>query len=112
MQGSMAEFEKITCAEDYFEFFNIKYDEEILRTSRYLIMRLFGNLVKEFTAIDDEQRLSFYRFTFLQAYGDFVNGTNPSAEEIWNLYENGGGCSCGTSTCSTTKGCSTKAENI
>ena len=110
MQNKIVEFEKITCAEGYFEFFDIEYDEEILRTSRYLIMRLFGNLIKESTAMDNNKRLSFYRFAFLRAYGDFVNGSNPSATEIWNLYENGAGCSCSTSTCSTTKGCSTTPQ--
>lgn len=113
MQGSMAEFEEITSAEGYFKFFNIEYDKEILNANRYLIIRLFGNLIKDFTVMDENQRLSSYRFAFLRAYGDFVKGSNPSASEIWNLEENGGGCSCGTSTCSTDKDCNTKkAEDI
>ncbi|MEY4505102.1 MAG: hypothetical protein RL154_1399 [Pseudomonadota bacterium] len=102
---TLSEFEKITSAEDFFDFFDIEYDEYILRTKKYLIIKLFANLIKDASEFDEDKKLSFYRFALLRAYGDFVNGVNPSVADIWSIYE-GGGCSCTTSTCATTSNCS------
>jgi nitrogenase-stabilizing/protective protein len=105
---SVKDFEKITDANQYFEFFDIEYDERLLNAKRFHILKLFGNLIKNAPDIDDEQKVAFYRFCLLRVYGDFVNGIHPSAADVFNMYEKTGGClSCSTSTCETTGACST-----
>lgn len=102
------DFEKITDAEGFFEFFDIPYDERLLNSKRFHIMKLFGNLIKDATNLEDDKKLAFYRFALLKVYGDFVSGANPSAAEVFNMFEKTGGClSCTTSTCSTTSTCGT-----
>ena len=39
------EFYKLTDAEDYFEFFNLEYDEKVLRVKRFHILKKFGELI-------------------------------------------------------------------
>lgn len=95
--NSVQDFEKIKSAEEFFEFFDIEYDEDILKTKRYLILKLFSDLAANASMFDEEKRLEFYRFSLLKIYGDFVNGFIPTAAEVWGEAINhtcGGGGSC------------------
>lgn len=103
---NVKEFEKITDAEDFFNFFGIAFDERLLNVKRFHIMKLFGNLIKDAADFDEDKKLAFYRFSLLKVYGDFANGANPSAADVFNMFEKTGGClSCTTTTCATTLTC-------
>ncbi|MEY4504898.1 MAG: nitrogenase [Fe-Mo] cofactor synthase, NifEN complex, NifE protein [Pseudomonadota bacterium] len=72
---SVKDFERLTDVEDFFDFFDIDYDEQILRLKRYHIIKVFGNLIKNTLEIDESQRLAFYKFVLLKVYDSFVNNT-------------------------------------
>ena len=109
----LSEFYQIRDAEDFFEFFSLEYDEAVIIAKRALIMKSYGDRIKNARSmeIDDEKRLEYYRFSLIAVYKMFEEGDGPSAAEVWDLPEGGGsGCiSCKTvSTCKTQKtGCST-----
>lgn len=106
----LKEFTAITDAEEYFEFFGLEYDESVVNVKRFHIMRKFGELIAKANEqnIDDEERvLEFYRFALIKVYKDFESGYNPSAAEIWGLFEKPTPCM----TCSSMSGCSTTEVN-
>jgi nitrogenase-stabilizing/protective protein len=91
------EFYELTDAEDYFEFFDLEYDKQLINVKRFHILKEYGNMIK--TAFDnlkgDENRLlDFLKFSLLRVYGDYKNGHAPSAADVWNMFANGklGGC--------------------
>ncbi|RXJ87856.1 nitrogenase-stabilizing/protective protein NifW [Arcobacter sp. CECT 8985] len=91
------EFYKLTNTEDYFNFFNIEYDQKLINVKRFHIMKEYGNLIKKgLTSIKEENKLlDFFKFSLLRVYMDFKNGYSPSAAQVWNMFENGklSGCS-------------------
>jgi len=111
--SSIKEFEKITSAEGFFEFFDIEYDEDILKTKRYFILKLFSDLTANASMFTEEKKLEFYRFSLLKIYGDFVNGLNPTAADVWGAavshtcgsHGEGGGGGCSSGSCSTSSTC-------
>jgi len=99
--GTVEEFYKLRDTEDYFRFFNIEFDQELINVKRFHIMKEYGNLIKKgLGGITDENKLlEFLKFSLLRVYGEFKNGHSPSAAEVWNMYETGKleGCSsCGS----------------
>ena len=107
--NSLNEFYKITDADDYFDFFDIEYDQRLIDAKRFHLMKKFGELIeksKELEAIEDERLLGMYRFALLKVYKDFENGYNPSAAEIWGSLDKPSACF----TCATQVGCSSNAD--
>lgn len=101
------DFERITSAEGFFEFFDLEYDEAILKTKRYAILKLFSDLVAHPPQLDEQKILEYYRFMLLQVYGKFALGYNPSAADVWGEGANHFGChggsggSCSSDSCKT-----------
>lgn len=98
---SVADFYKLTDAEDYFDFFDIEFDKQLVNVKRFHILKEYGTLIKKgLEEIKDENELlTFLKFSLLRVYGDYKNGHAPSAADVWNMYETGKleGCSsCGT----------------
>ena len=86
------EFYELTDAEDYFEFFHIEYDKQLVNVKRFHMLKEYGTLIK--TGIenikDDEARLlDFLKFSLLKVYGDYQNGHAPSAADVWNMFKDG-----------------------
>ena len=91
----LEEFNAITDAEDYFEFFDIEYNEDLVNVKRFHIMRKFGEMIEKTKQMDiegDEKLLDFYKFALITVYKNFENGYNPSAADIWRMYDNPVGC--------------------
>ena len=95
------EFESITDTEGYLEFFEIPYDERLVYVKRFHMMKKFGEMVaraKDHDFGSEEKLLAYYKFSLLSVYKNFENGYNPSAAEIWNMFDKPSGCgSCSTS---------------
>lgn len=98
---SIMEFKQITDAEEYFDFFDLEYDERLVYVKRFHIMRKFGEMIEkaeEHTFESKEKELEFYKFALLSVYKNFENGYSPSAAEIWNTFDKPTPCaSCSTS---------------
>ena len=103
----LADFYKITDADDYFDFFGIEYDQRLIDAKRFHLMKKFGELIekaKELGDVEEEKMLGMYRFALLKVYKDFENGYNPSAAEVWGSLDKPSACF----TCATQVGCSPK----
>jgi nitrogenase-stabilizing/protective protein len=91
----LEEFYKITDAEEYFEFFGIEYNEQLVNVKRFHIMRKFGEMIEKTKTMEiggDEKLLDFYKFALITVYKNFESGYNPSAADIWRMYDNPVGC--------------------
>jgi len=108
--GTLAEFKKIKEAEEYFEFFDLEYDESLLRVKRFHIMRKFGEMIDKALSqdIQDEAKmLEFFKFALVTVYKNFESGYNPSAADIWGMFDKPNPCLA----CSTMSSCSSEAIN-
>ncbi len=108
---TLNEFYKLTDIEDYFDFFGLEYDEHLIDVKRFHILRKFGELVakaKTLEGLSEEQLLNSYQFALIKIYKDFESGYNPSAAEVWGLFENPTPCF----TCSTQMSCKTEDHGV
>lgn len=102
----LEEFNTLTDAEEYFEFFGLDYDESLVNAKRFHILRKFGELIGKASQAGDipaDRLLDYYRLSLVTVYKQFENGYAPSAADVWNMMERQGGCiscssigSCGT----------------
>jgi len=107
--SDLEEFYEITDTEDYFEFFDLKYDERLVYVKRFHIMKKYGEMVakgKEQTFESDEKLLEFYKFALITVYKNFENGYAPSAADVWSMFDNPTACG----TCSTSSDCEEEEE--
>ena len=103
------DFYKLRDTEDFFNFFDLEFDQKLINVKRFHMMKEYGTLIKKgIDSIADENKLlEFLKFSLLRVYGDYKTGHSPSAADVWNMYETGKleGCSsCGTSETGTTQG--------
>ena len=99
---TLEEFATLTDTEEYFDFFDIKYDERLVYVKRFHIMKKYGEMIEKAETEDfqsEEKKLAFYKFALLTVYKNFENGYTPSAADVWAMYDNPSACSsCATST--------------
>ena len=100
------EFYDITDAEEYFEFFDLEYDEALVNVKRFHILRKFGEMVDKIKTLDEpeEKLYDLYKFALISVYENFKHGYNPTAAEIFKMFEREGGCLA----CSDLGNCSSK----
>lgn len=94
---SLSEFYKLSDAEDYFDFFELEYDQQLLSVKRFHILREYGTLIKKGMDNLKEQEdklLDFLKFSLLQVYGNFKNGYAPRAADVWNMFKDGKATGC------------------
>lgn len=106
---TLAEFEKISDTEEYFEFFDIEYDERLVYVKRFHMMKRFGEMVdksKSTTWQSDEKLLEYYKFALISVYKNFENGYSPSAADVWEMFDKPSACG----TCSTSSSCNDVEE--
>ncbi|MDR2099225.1 MAG: nitrogenase-stabilizing/protective protein NifW [Campylobacteraceae bacterium] len=92
---TLKEFYELRYAEDYFDFFGIGFDAHLVNVKRFHMMKEYGTLIKKGFAHfenDEERLLDFLKFTLIKVYMDYKNGHNPSAAEVWGMYDNFKGC--------------------
>lgn len=100
--SKLNEFASLTDAEEYFDFFDLEYDDRLVYVKRFHIMKKFGEMVdkaKGHALGSDEKLLDYYKFALLSVYKNFENGYAPSAAEVWDTFGKPSACStCSTST--------------
>ncbi len=107
--GTLSEFKKITDTEDFFDFFDLEYDERLVNSKRFHIMKKFGEMVDRAIGHDmggDEKLLEYYKFALITVYKNFENGYSPSAADVWEMFDKPSGCG----TCSTSTSCNDVEE--
>ncbi len=107
--SALAEFETLTDTEEFFDFFDLDYDERLVYVKRFHIMKKYGEMVEKAKEKDfgsDQKLLDFYKFALITVYKNFENGYSPSAAEIWDTFDKPSACS----TCSTSTDCNDVEE--
>lgn len=89
MSGTMNEFKKLVDAEEFFNFFNLPYDQEIVNVNRLHILKKFSQYMAE---VDDtsadlttEQRLHQYSLALQKAYDVFLEST-PHEQKLFKVF--------------------------
>lgn len=84
---------KLSSAEDFFEFFGLPYEQEVLNVSRLHILKRFFQYMRQEQVMDlmDEPEM-FRRMHHLLAksYADFVNST-PLQEKVFKVLQSADG---------------------
>ncbi|MBA3025107.1 MAG: nitrogen fixation protein NifW [Sulfurimonas sp.] len=98
------EFSQLTDTEEFFDFFDLEYDERLVYVKRFHIMKKYGEMLekgRQQNIQDENKLLDFYKFALISVYKNFENGYSPSAADVWNTYDNPSACS----SCSTSSSC-------
>jgi nitrogenase-stabilizing/protective protein len=101
----LAEFETLTDTEEYFDYFDIEFDERLVFVKRFHILKKYGEMIekaKEHDLGSEEKLLEYYKFALITVYKNFENGYAPSAADVWSMYDNPSACG----SCSTSSSCS------
>ena len=97
----LSEFQTLTDTEEFFDFFDLDYDERLVYVKRFHIMKKFGEMVEKAEGHDmgsEEKLLEYYKFALITVYKNFENGYAPSAADVWSMFDNPSACgSCSTS---------------
>lgn len=100
--NKLDEFKSLTDTEDYFDFFDLEYDERLVYVKRFHIMKKYGEMIEKAVGHDlgsEEKLLDYYKFALITVYKNFENGYAPSAAEVWDTFDKPSACStCSTST--------------
>lgn len=107
--GTLDEFQQITDTEEFFEFFDLEYDERLVNSKRFHIMKKFGEMAEKAKGHDmggDVKLLEYYKFALISVYKNFENGYSPSAADVWEMFDKPSGCG----TCSTSTSCNDVEE--
>lgn len=98
----LEEFATLTDTEEYFDFFDLGYDERLVYVKRFHILKKYGEMIEKAQAQEfenDEKKLDYYKFALITVYKNFENGYSPSAADVWSMFDNPSACgSCSTST--------------
>lgn len=106
---SLKEFYELEDAEEYFDFFDINYNQSLVNVKRFHILREYGTLIsrafEELKDNDEAKLLDFLKFSLLRVYGEYENGKSPSAVEVWNLAQDSNFTGCMSCTPSVGNSC-------
>ena len=77
MTGTLAEFNQLTDAEQYFEFFGLPYDPKAVNINRLHILKQFSNAIRQtnVAGLSEAEQLEVYRKAFIQAYDLFLSSS-------------------------------------
>lgn len=107
--SALTDFEALTDAEEYFDFFDLDYNERLVYVKRFHILKQYGEMIGKAKGHDlgsEEKLLDYYKFALISVYKNFENGYAPSAAEIWDTFGKPSACS----TCSTSTECNDVEE--
>ena len=89
MTGTIAEFKQLVDAEEFFKFFDMSYDVEVVNVNRLHILKKFSQYMKE---IDDnspdlsqEEKLNQYSLALQKAYQVFIDST-PHEQKLFKVF--------------------------
>ncbi|MCU0568747.1 MAG: nitrogenase-stabilizing/protective protein NifW [Oculatellaceae cyanobacterium Prado106] len=92
MSGTLLEFNQLTDAEQYFEFFALPYDAALVNVNRLHILQKFSGMMKtinaevEGTAITDVELLDRYEAALIEAYEVFMS-SNAVEQKLFKVFK-------------------------
>jgi nitrogenase-stabilizing/protective protein len=87
------EIQDLVSAEDFLEYFEIPYDETVVKVNRLHILQRFHNYISAAEMPGDEAgKRAVYLSSLAQAYKDFVN-SDAATEKVLKIYQKQSGLS-------------------
>ncbi len=87
---TLENFQKLTDAEDYLQFFDIKYDRDFVNINRLHILKQFSLLIKEvdkvFPDVTESEKLEKYRLALEEAYEVFLT-SSPLETKLFKVFQ-------------------------
>ncbi len=84
---TLARFNQLKDAEEYFDFFDLPYDPQVVNVNRLHILRKFSQLVQaEETNRSDEELLAAYRQALLNAYHLFLTSSGVE-QKLFKVFQ-------------------------
>jgi len=89
MSKTFADFQQLVDAEDYFKFFDLTYNPQVVNVNRLHILQKFSRLVKEidanWTGENQEEKLPLYQVALQNAYELFLTSTSLD-EKLFKVF--------------------------
>ncbi len=89
MVGTLSEFQKLTDAEQYFEFFGLDYDPQVVNINRLHILKKFSQSLEEidnkFVEAAEAEKLSFYREALETSYAT-LQTSNAIEQKLFKVF--------------------------
>ncbi len=87
MSKTLAEFERLVDAEEYFQFFDLPYDPKVVNVNRLHILQKFSNFIKSIDSdsLNEAELLDRYRIALQQAYDTF-QASSPLDEKLFKVF--------------------------
>lgn len=87
MSKTLAEFNQLTDAEQFFEFFDLPYDRSLVNINRLHILQKFSNLIKtlDTSGMSEAEKLQEYKFALQQAYDVFLV-SNSLEQKLFKVF--------------------------
>jgi len=89
MSGTLAEFNQLVNAEEYFEFFGLSYDPQFVNVNRLHILQKFSSFIKAIDSqspdLTESEKLEHYRAALQQAYDTFTT-SSPLDEKLFKVF--------------------------
>jgi nitrogenase-stabilizing/protective protein len=89
MTGTIEEFKQLVDAEEFLNFFNLPYDQEVVNVNRLHILKKFSQYIREIddnsADISSEERLNKYAEAMQKAYQVFLEST-PQEQKLFKVF--------------------------
>ncbi|PZU99818.1 MAG: nitrogenase stabilizing/protective protein [Pseudanabaena sp.] len=89
MVGTLSEFRKLTDAEQYFDFFELDYDPQVVNINRLHILKKFSQSLEEidnkFVEAAEAEKLSFYREALENSYAT-LQTSNAIEQKLFKVF--------------------------
>jgi nitrogenase-stabilizing/protective protein len=89
MTLNLAEFKKITDAEDYFQFFQLPYDAKVVNVNRLHILKQFAKNMNEIDTnlpdLSESEKLDRYKDALVHAYEVFLT-SSPLETKLFKVF--------------------------
>jgi nitrogenase-stabilizing/protective protein len=89
MTWDVDKFKQLVDAEEYFDFFQMPYDQEIVNVNRLHILKKFSQYIQEidekYSDLNLSDKLTHYRDAFAKAYQVFIEST-PHEQKLFKVF--------------------------
>jgi len=87
LSKTLTQFNQLHDAEDYFEFFGLSYDPQVVNINRLHILRKFSQLMaKVDQGLSDAEKLDTYREALQSAYAVFLSFSSVE-EKLFKVFQ-------------------------
>ena len=89
MVGTLSQFQKLTDAEQYFEFFDLAYDPQVVNINRLHILKKFSQSLQEidpkFAESQEATLLNLYRAALEESYAT-LQTSNAIEQKLFKVF--------------------------